>query len=89
MSRYTLPFLDNDRIVPNTFIAYGFDHILGPFMDVFIDDECTDEFAYLFDRSFDCHELAFHLKILIQARAIPNVLRTHQHIRRLVLDLPI
>ena len=33
--------------------------------------------------------LAFHLAVLTNAGAIPHILRTRQHIRRLVLDLPI
>ena len=84
MSRYTLPFEHGGLL------AYGFDHILGPFADILDeDDDEIESHSYFFDRSFDCHALAELLTTFIVDQAVPDILRTRQHIRKLWLDLPI
>jgi hypothetical protein len=93
MSRFTLSLIDvtTTQQFSDAYIAYGFDHILGPYFELIINEKTTEILAYRLKHSsdFDCHALAFQLIALTEARAIPNILRTRQHVHRLNLDLPI
>lgn len=83
MSRYTVPAVESHTL------AYGFDHVLGPFFSLFDEnDDIVEEADYLF-AGLTCKHLALYLIAHADAGLIPSTPRLTYHIDRLVLDLTI
>jgi len=71
-------------------VAYGFDHVVGPFFQRFdAQSELVEDVDYLSDRQFDCHALAEKLQAMVWLGDIESSVRLHRHIAILWLDMAI